>query len=356
MSCSSWKQLSSVWLLVAVGTHLFSFLLEHLKPLSMGSSQSFHFILSIPERQQACWHGPPPRGRMRSAERGQKAAATLLPAEEEASGLSPPLRERLHGLLRSFSLPLRVSVQCDHQEASSAETVVTLFHTIGLIWNMRSLGFWMFFSRTKFAKLVLFSFLSFTIIKIDFSNGMWWNKCDPDEELILIQYSNILFNVLWSTNDFKTHSLHVASEELCVVVCSYLQFQGRSWDISRRGRSVAARLSPPLAPEELTEALTLQASRGRRGWRPAQRMRPTGALSAKGGILWLKENVSSVWVSLSPSLEVITPFLLTFYAFTTSFKGCVTSLKWYLIFIRRNYLQGELSFPYANRLLIVVIE
>ena len=140
----------------------------------------------------------------------------------------------------------------------------------------------MFSSRTKFAKLVLFSFLTFTIIKIDFSNGMWWNKCDPDEELILIQYSNTLFNVLWSTNDFKTRSLNVASEELCVVVCNYLQFQGRSWDISRRGSSVAGPAQPPLAPVELTEALTLRASRGRRGRRPAQRLRPTAALSAKG--------------------------------------------------------------------------
>lgn len=127
---------------------------------------------------------------------------------------------------------------------------------------MRSLGFWVFSSETKFAKLVLFSFLSFTIIKIDFSNGMWWNKCDPDEELILTQYSNALFNVLWSTNDFNTHSLNVASEELCVVVCYYLQLQGRSWEISRRGSSVAGPAQPLLAQEKLTEALALWASRG----------------------------------------------------------------------------------------------
>ena len=297
----------------------------------------------------------PPRGRKRSAERGQKAAATLFPAEEGVSGLSPPLRH----VFVEFCVPSRCLGECLSNvtvRRPPRQRQLWLFHTIALIWNLRSLGFWVFSSETKFAKLVLLSFLSFTIIKIDFSNGMWWNKCDPDEELILTQYSNTLFNVLWSTNDFNTHSLNVASEELCVVVCYYLQLQGRGWEISRRGSSVAARLSL-FSPRRSWPRRSRSGPVGAAGLEGSVTPAAHSALAAEGGILWLKEKMSSVWVSLFPSLEVITPFLFTFYAFTTSFnKGCVTSLEWYLIFIRRNSLQGELSVPYANRLLIVVTQ
>ena len=109
---------------------------------------------------------------------------------------------------------------------------------------------------------------------------------------------------------------------LVVIICN---FKGEA-EAFEGGEAVQwAWLSPPLAPEELTGVHTLGQS-GAAGPEASARRAARRRTSSKRWHLVIKENMSSARASLSPSLEVITRFLSTFYAFPTSFKGCVSLL------------------------------